>query len=107
MEPEDAAAVEQVKRTVKRTVGLLQGAAVALARLASDEHDTLGVLSCHDTDSCRAAVELIRMGVVRHGSVDVIVLARQGRSTPTTAARAAKERKHGPHSTSSNGGRPG
>lgn len=96
MEPAQAAA-EAARRKLKRASGLLRDALHELAAIVDGE-TALGVLRAHDAQSTQQALELIRLGVARHGAVDVIVLARPtGRAHPPRPPDGAKEQPHGPH----------
>jgi hypothetical protein len=85
----EPAAVQASRRKVKRAVGLLQEASRELAQLA-DDVDLIGVHRVYDRHSRLEADELIKAGVAAAGAVDVVIVARPARRTPTTAAHAAK-----------------
>jgi hypothetical protein len=74
MDPTQVAA-QAAARKVKRAEGLLRDAVRDLTSLAGDG-DVFDVVRAHDRSSTRAALELIEVGVGRHGAVDVLVIAR-------------------------------
>jgi hypothetical protein len=92
-------AAEAAKRKVKRANGLLREVVGELAALAEGQ-DTLGVLRVHDDDSRDAAHRLIELGLVQHGAVDVVVIARPtGGKSHHGRREATKENQNGNSST--------
>lgn len=90
------AAADAARRKVKRAAGLLKDAARDLAA-AADGQEALGVIRAHDAASTQAALELVRLGVGRHGGVDVIVIARPtGRAHPPRPPHRGEGAHHGP-----------
>jgi len=93
------AAVEAARRRINRAAGLLREAGAELAALAADDVETVGSLRVHDNDSLQEAIDLVARGLLRHRTVDVVVIARpRRRRPPTTAPRVGA--KGNTHATS-------
>ena len=86
------AAAEVARRKVNRAAGLLRDAQAELAALVADDVEMVGIVRVHDADSLQDACDLAAHGRVRHGIVDVVVIARPRKHT-----------HHGPNGAKENG----
>jgi hypothetical protein len=97
LEPVETAALQLARRRVKRAVGQLRAASTDLAAtLAGADEDVVGVQHATSLADLEPLAALVRLGLERHGELEIVILARPRRA-PTTAPQGIGDRPDDRH----------